>query len=100
MAGLISSCVKFFGVPLNTSMCTPWSLSPNDGATSISTSSTGPQVRDWQNAGVANSAATGLPDESEASSDCEWNGHTGSRVHIGFTPMSFAVVGVATSIIG
>ena len=45
------------------------------GASAMSWSSTGPQYRLWQRAGVANIAMTGLPFPMTWSSDTWWNEH-------------------------
>src|SRR4051794_25511221 len=58
-------------------------------------SSTGPQYRVWQRAGVANITATGRPLPMSVSSDFVCSGHTGLRVQIGWTPSGLLVVGDA-----
>src|SRR5262245_42499359 len=62
---------------------------------SRSSSSTGPQYCDWQSAGVANIATTGLPVPITSERETSWSGHAGTRVQIGFTPIGLAVVGDA-----
>src|SRR6516165_2502806 len=63
--------------------------------TSRNSSRTGAQYIDWQRAGVANNAATGLPAPITVESDWVWSGHIGSRVQIGSTPSESVVVGDA-----
>ena len=58
-------------------------------------SSTGPQYRDWQSAGVASITATGFPAPITVSSETSCSGHGGLRVQIGSTPSGFAAVGEA-----
>src|SRR3954471_11240737 len=74
-------------------MCTGTILSPYDLMVSRNSSSTGAQYCDWQRAGVANSAATGLPAPITVASDWVCSGHIGARVHIGSTPSVSVAVG-------
>src|SRR5688572_17499517 len=62
---------------------------------SSSSSRTGPQYCDWQSAGVANIATTGLPVPITSDSDTSWSAQAGRRVQIGSTPIAFASVGDA-----
>src|SRR5438270_10032012 len=59
-------------------------------------SSTGPQMATLQYPGDDTSRASGFPLPTSPSSDCPWNGHTGSWVQIGLTPRGSAVVGDGT----
>src|SRR3954447_15902697 len=74
-------------------MCTGTIWSPYPLMVSRNSSSTGAQYCDWQRAGVAKSAATGLPAPITVDSDCVCSGHAGSRVQIGSTPSVSVGVG-------
>src|SRR5436190_15092593 len=74
-------------------MCTGTIWSPYALMVRRNSSSTGPQYCDWQRAGVANSAATGLPAPITLESEAVCSGHIGSRVQIGFTPNVSLTVG-------